>query len=121
MLSEKALGVLVDTTLTMSQQCALVAKVSNSLLGCVRLSTASGSREAILILCSALVRHTCSAGSSPGLPSTRETWTYWSSSSKGHKDDYGLRAPDIRRVRVRELGLFSLEKTHEGDLIHVYT
>ncbi|KAK4831841.1 hypothetical protein QYF61_019599 [Mycteria americana] len=55
--AEKEQGVLVDTKLTTRQQCALVAKAANTLLGCLRQSTASRSRELILPLCSALLRH----------------------------------------------------------------
>ncbi|KAK4810448.1 hypothetical protein QYF61_004228 [Mycteria americana] len=39
--AEKALGVLVDTKLTTSQQCTLATKKANSLLGCIRKSVAS--------------------------------------------------------------------------------
>jgi len=80
--AEKALGVLVGTRLTVRQQCALVPKAAKDLLGCIRQSTASRSGEVTPPLCSALVRHTWSPGSSPGLPSARETGTLWSESSE---------------------------------------
>ncbi|KAK4822633.1 hypothetical protein QYF61_018585 [Mycteria americana] len=81
--AEKDLGVLVANKLCTSQQRALTAKMATSLLGCVRQSMASRSREGILPLCSALVQHSWGAVSSAGLPSTGKTWTYWRESSKG--------------------------------------
>lgn len=39
--SEKALGVLLDTNLNMSHQCAFAGKVSNDILGCSRMTVAS--------------------------------------------------------------------------------
>jgi len=47
--------VLGDDRVTMSQQCALAAKRAHGILGCIRRSVASRSRD-LLLLYSALVR-----------------------------------------------------------------
>lgn len=47
-----------------------------------RPQSAGGGRE-MPSFYSAVVKHIWSAGSMPGLPSARETWTYCSKSSKG--------------------------------------
>ncbi|GAB0196697.1 cAMP-dependent protein kinase inhibitor alpha [Grus japonensis] len=53
---EKDLGVLVDEKLNMSRQCVLAAQKTNSVLGCIKSSVTSRSREGILPLYSAPVR-----------------------------------------------------------------
>lgn len=83
---ERDTGVLVDTTLTMGQKCAPAAKKVNVILGCIRRSVASQSRELILSLYSALVRPYLECSVLCWAPQYKGHGHIGGSPTKGHKD-----------------------------------
>jgi len=113
---QKDLGVLVDEKLDMRRQSALAAQKANRILGWIRSSVASRSREVILSFCSALVR--------PHLE-----FSALEPSAQDRHGPVGAGPEEATKMirglehlchegRLRELGLLSLEKRRlQGDLM----
>lgn len=76
-LSGRSSGVVVGSELNVSQLCALEAKATNSLWGCMSRNIARRLREGLIPLCTALVRPHLDTTFGFGLPSAGQAWTNW--------------------------------------------
>jgi len=113
--------VLVDEKLNTTQQCALAAQKANHVLGCIKSSVASRSKEGILPLCSSLVRPHLEFCIQLRSPQHRKDMDLLQQVQRRVTEMIGGLEPLSCEERLRELGLFSLEKSRlQGDLIAAF-